>query len=120
MIDTYKYGTAKIDKEGLAAWHRPQPAAACGLGRTSGNTIFFSALLGSPAKVTVSVGGVSLQASWTWQPDGDVGVYHGSVPFGSHRGDVVVTLERDGKQIAEVKGSSISTDCEQGLTNFNA
>ncbi|KAL6234137.1 glycosyl hydrolase family 71-domain-containing protein [Aspergillus navahoensis] len=30
LIDTYKYGTATIDKEGLTVWHRPQPAAASG------------------------------------------------------------------------------------------
>lgn len=137
LIDTYKSGTAKVDREGLTVWHRPQPAAACSSGGTSGNTasqlqiefppteivqdhIFFSALLGSPATVTVSVGGVALQASWTWQPEGDVGIYHGSVPFGSHLGDVVVTLQRDGKQLVQVQGSSISTDCVQGLTNWNA
>ncbi|QRD84998.1 putative alpha-1,3-glucanase [Aspergillus flavus] len=82
--------------------------------------IFFSALLSAPATVTVSVGGVSQQASWTWQPDGGVGIYHGSVPFGSSLGDVVVTLSRSGKQIAQVHGSSISTNCVKGLTNWNA
>ncbi|KAF5857071.1 hypothetical protein ETB97_006283 [Aspergillus alliaceus] len=137
LIDTYKYGKATIDKEGLTVWHRPQPASACSSGGTSGNTasqlqiefhpieivqdhIFFSALLSAPATITVSIGGVSQQASWTWQPDGGVGIYHGSVPFGSSLGDVVVTLSRSGKQIAQVRGSSISTNCIKGLTNWNA
>ncbi|KAB8261806.1 glycosyl hydrolase family 71-domain-containing protein [Aspergillus pseudonomiae] len=137
LIDTYKYGKATINKEGLTVWHRPQPASACNSGGTSGNTasqlqiefhpteivqdhIFFSALLSAPATITVSIGGVSQEASWTWQPDGGVGIYHGSVPFGSSLGDVVVTLSRSGKQIAQVRGSSISTDCVKGLTNWNA
>jgi hypothetical protein len=137
LIDTYKYGKGTVEKEGLTVWHRPQPASACSSGGTSGNTasqlqiefhpteivqdhIFFSALLGSAATVTVSIGGVPKEASWTWEPDGGIGIYHGSIPFGSSLGDVVVTLARDGKQIAQVKGSSISTDCEKGLTNWNA
>lgn len=137
LIDTYKYGTATIDKEGLTVWHRLQPASACSSGGTSGNTagqlqlefyptevvqdhIFFSALLSAPATITVRIGGVTKRGSWTWQPGGGIGIYHGSVPFGSSLGDVVVTLERDGTQIAQVRGSSISTDCVQGLTNWNA
>lgn len=136
LIDTYKYGKATITKEGLTVWHRPQPASACGTGRTSGNTasqlqiefppaemvedrIFYSALLGSPASVTVSIG-VSQQGNWEWKPDGGVGIYHGSVPFGSSLGEVVVTLSRSGTQISEVSGSTISTDCVNGLENWNA
>ncbi|KAL6229448.1 glycosyl hydrolase family 71-domain-containing protein [Aspergillus navahoensis] len=137
LIDIYKYGTATIHKEGLTVWHRPQPAAACSDGGTSANTasqfqvefkpasvvqdnIFFSALLGSPASIKVTVGGVNKDASWTWQPDGGIGIYHGSVPFGSSLGDVVVTLERDGEQIVQVQESTISTKCVGGLTNWNA
>ena len=72
LIDTYKYGKATIDKEGLTVWHRPQPASAYGSGGTSGNTasqlqivfhpteiaqdyIFFSALFSAPATIAVSV-----------------------------------------------------------------
>jgi hypothetical protein len=38
LINTYKYGTATIDKEGLIVWHRPQPTAACSDEGTSANT----------------------------------------------------------------------------------
>lgn len=137
LVDAYKFGTATIDKEGLTVWHRPQPAAAVSSDGTTGNTasqhriefsltkmvqdhIFFSALLGSPAKVTVTVGGVALPASWARQPEGDVGIYHGSVLFESHREEVAVTLHRNSRKVAQAQGSSISTDCTQGLRNWNA
>lgn len=72
--------------------------AACSAGGTTGDTasqhqtefpttemvqdhIFFSALLRSSVTVAVTVGGVALSASWTWQPEGDVGIFHGSVPL---------------------------------------
>ena len=82
--------------------------------------IFYSALLSSPATVTVSIGGKSQQGTWQWEPDGGIGIYHGSVPFGSSVGDVVVTLSRSGSQIAQVKGSSITTSCKNGIENWNA
>lgn len=69
LIDTYKNGIATIEKEGLVAWYRAQPAIKCSHGNTTLNTagyfqyefppymlrdeIFFSALLGSRASVTL-------------------------------------------------------------------
>ncbi|RWQ93422.1 glycosyl hydrolase family 71-domain-containing protein [Paecilomyces variotii] len=137
LIDTYKNGIATITNEGLMVWHRLQPGRACATGNTTGNTasqlqiefppyeivedrIFYSALLSSPATVTVSIGGKSQQGTWQWEPDGGIGIYHGSVPFGSSVGDVVVTLSRSGSQIAQVKGSSITTSCKNGIENWNA
>ncbi|KAF9872878.1 hypothetical protein CkaCkLH20_09741 [Colletotrichum karsti] len=135
-IDYYKNGKATVTKEGVMGWFRTTPAKACGDGDTSGNTasqlqlefspaevmqdrIFFSAVLGSSADVTVSVGGTSQAGTWTSVPDGGIGVYHGSVPF-QGSGSVVITLQRGGGTIATITGGSITGTCaEGGLTNWN-
>ncbi|KAK0115705.1 hypothetical protein ONS96_014150 [Cadophora gregata f. sp. sojae] len=137
LITLYKTGTATVTKEGLQTWYRINPKDACGTGGTSANTasqiqlefapsevladeIFFSALLGSPADVTVTIGGASVAAKWSTVPDGNVGVYHGSVPFGGRTGAVVVTIKRNGATIAIVNGRSITTGCTNGIANYNA
>lgn len=121
------------------AWYRPQPATACSTGNTTGNTasqyqiefqpydvvqdrVFFSAILGSEADVSVTIGGVALAASWTSTPDGSsaAGRYHGSAAFGANVGEVVVTISRGGSQIAQVAGMDISRDCAAGYENWNA
>jgi hypothetical protein len=137
LIDTYKNGIATITEEGLVGWYRLSPAAACATGGTSGNTasqlqlefppasivedaIFFSALLGSAATVTVSIGGTTLAGAWTRTPQSGIGVYHGSVSFTGHSGAVVITLSRGGKTIASFTGPAISSSCPNGITNWNA
>ncbi|ESZ89825.1 putative alpha-1,3-glucanase/mutanase [Sclerotinia borealis F-4128] len=137
FIDTYKNGIATIEQEGLAAWYRLTPKAACADGGTTENTasqlqvefypidivqdkIFYSALLGSSQSVRVTVGGVDLDATWTSKPDGDVGIYHGSVAYGGALGEIVVTV---GSMV--MSGEAITTSCDRvngqdGLTNWNA
>lgn len=130
-----------MDEELVVAWYRPQPATACSTGDTTGNTasqfqiefqpydvvqdkVFFSAILGSEADVSVTVGGVALSASWTNTPDGNstAGRYHGSAAYGGNVGEVVVTVSRSGSQVAQVTGKDISTDCsgDDALENWNA
>ncbi|KAI8314378.1 Mutanase [Colletotrichum sp. SAR11_240] len=136
-IDYYKNGKATVTKEGIMGWFRTTPVATCSDGETSGNTasqlqlefspaevmqdrIFFSAVLGSHADVTVNVGGTSQAGTWTSVPDGGIGVYHGSVPF-QGRGSVTISLQRGGANIATIDGGSITDNCaERGLTNWNA
>lgn len=136
-IDTYKKGKATVTKEGIVAWYRKSPAAACDAKGTVGNTashlqiefppaqvmqdkIFFSAVLGSAATVSVSIGGVTKQASWSATPDGGVGVYHGSIPFFGF-GAVVVQLSRGSSSIATIQnGLSISSPCQSIYAEFNA
>ncbi|KAI8189636.1 Mutanase [Colletotrichum sp. SAR 10_75] len=136
-IDYYKNGKATVTQEGIMGWFRTTPAATCSDGETSGNTasqlqlefspaevmqdrIFFSAVLGSHADVTVNVGGTSQAGTWTSVPDGGIGVYHGSVPF-QGRGSVTISLQRGGANIATIDGGSITDNCaERGLTNWNA
>lgn len=86
--------------------------------------VFFSALLGSHADVSVTVGGTALSAAWTWTPDDGVGIYHGSADFGSATGDVVITVTRGGQTVASVSpgsaGSIGTQSCVNGLQNWNA
>ncbi|PWY88966.1 hypothetical protein BO70DRAFT_393486 [Aspergillus heteromorphus CBS 117.55] len=140
VIETYKTNTSTITQEGVTAWYRLNKAGTCGYdGGTTGNTanelqleywpyeivqdkIFFSALLGSTADVSVTVGGTDLGASWTSTPSGDVGIYHGSVSFSGHSGAVIVTITRDGSTVATMDGQSISSGCaaSSGVENWNA
>ncbi|KAK8014621.1 Mutanase [Apiospora arundinis] len=119
IIQKYKTGSASIAKEGLVSWYRTQPGKACDTGGT--DKIFFSALLNSAADVTVSVGGVNLSGvSWRNTPSGGSGIYHGSVAYGGSRGDVVVTVTRNGGQVAQMKGAAITNDCKGRAENWNA
>lgn len=96
-IDIYKNGKASITKEGVVGWYRPNPSSECNDGGTAAITasqlqyefrpaevvqdkIFYSALLTSMATVTVTVGGVSIPATWQDIPDGGVGVYRSIIP----------------------------------------
>ncbi|RDW92917.1 uncharacterized protein DSM5745_00239 [Aspergillus mulundensis] len=137
VIESYKNGMPSITQEGLVGWYRTSPGQSCGTGDTTGNTasqlqvefepyevmedkIFYTALLASDATVTVSIGGAAQTGSWTWTPDGGIGLYHGSVPFNGV-GDVVITLSRGGAVIAEISGGpAISNTCTTGLSNWNA
>jgi hypothetical protein len=75
--------------------------------------ILYSALLGASAAVTVTIGGVSLGATWTDVPATGIGVYHGSTSFTSRGGDIVVTVNG----IATVVGSVPLAACSQQKFN---
>jgi hypothetical protein len=142
VIDTYKNGVATVTKEGLIGWWWWSAASACGDGGTTGNTasqlqlefapgqvsqdrIFFTALLGSAADVSVTIGGTIVPAQWTAKPDSGIGLHHSSANFtASHRGDVAITIRRGNAQIAAARpgasGSIGPQSCVNGLTNCNA
>jgi hypothetical protein len=141
MIEQYKNGKSgkvvEIEDEALSVWYRLSPADACDSGKTSGNSksshqavmrpgdilqdrIFYSAVLEEDADVTVEVGGVNQNAQWTNTPDRARGVYHGSVAFGGRVGEVVVTLSRAEKVLAQMKGRAIDNQCLGNHTNWNA
>ncbi|OGM50849.1 hypothetical protein ABOM_000547, partial [Aspergillus bombycis] len=137
LIDLYKTGTSSVTKENLVVWYRTNPRTTCSGGGTTGNTasqlqieydaytlvddkVFFSALLGSNATITVSIGGLEYDGRWEFEPDGGVGIYHGSFPFNLHLiGEVIVTISRNSKDVLTVKGKAISDTCVSGLANFN-
>lgn len=147
LIDTYKQGIATVEQEGVVAWYRPQSGVACSEGNTTANTagylqyefqpfgvlqdeIFFSALLGSRAFVTVEIGDEVLEPGWKVVPEGGVGIYYGSVSFHDHvsplRGSasvgISVTLWRYHEILIRVHGKPITTDCSEtnGIENWNA
>ncbi|KAF7589877.1 hypothetical protein BBP40_003589 [Aspergillus hancockii] len=82
--------------------------------------IFFSAVLTSSAPVTVTVGGVSILATWENIPGGGVGEYHGIVGYGTFYDAVNVTLRRSGTAIAGFTGPAVTISCTDGCINWNA
>ncbi|QQK46581.1 Alpha-1,3-glucanase/mutanase, putative [Penicillium digitatum] len=104
LIDLYKFGNSTSGNEGLVAWYRLNEAGACADGGTTADTvsqlqleywpkdvmqnkIFYSTLLSQPGEISVTLDGVSLDATWTNTPSGNVGVYHGSVSFSGQSGE---------------------------------
>ncbi|KAK3937497.1 glycosyl hydrolase family 71-domain-containing protein [Diplogelasinospora grovesii] len=122
VIDLYKESTATITQEGVQGWWRRAAASfqepADSDGQASqlqiefapsailADKIFFSALLGSHADVSVTVGGTALNAAWSWTPDDGIGIYHGSADFGSATGDVVIAISRSGRTVAALSPGS--------------
>jgi hypothetical protein len=136
LIDMAKSGTASFNQENVVAWYRETPGSACGTGGTTGNTasqlqqtyppavlaqdrIFYAALLGSPASVSVSIGGQSAAGTWDITPSGGIGLYRGSVPIDGRTGAVVVSITRSGSDVIQASGDPITTACTNGMTNWN-
>ncbi|KAH3054639.1 hypothetical protein KXV27_001741 [Aspergillus fumigatus] len=137
IIGTYKNGHAEVKQESLVAWYRTTPGSACGTGGTSANTqshaqiefsplevvadrIFYSALLTEYATPEVIIGSTTQKGTWRNQPASGRGIYHGSAPFDGAKGDVEVTLWREGNRILTLKGKGISGSCSNGVQNWNA
>lgn len=135
-IEMYKNNISTVTRETLVTWYHTNPGSACLSGGTTGNTasqqqteyspgeiaedrVFYSALLGSYATATVTIGGSVQSVDWDRIPEGGIGLYHGSVPFNGATGNVVVSLSRGG---LSVKGADITTDCSAygGYNNWNA
>ncbi|OJJ96887.1 hypothetical protein ASPACDRAFT_33894 [Aspergillus aculeatus ATCC 16872] len=140
LIDTYKNNISTITQEGVQAWYRLNVRGSCASdGGTTGNTaselqleywpyeipqdrVFFSALLGSSADVSITVGDVALEAAWNSTPSGGAGLYHGSAAFSVQAGTVEVAISRDGAIIASFTGPDIVTGCaaSSDIENWNA
>ncbi|KAF4227426.1 hypothetical protein CNMCM6805_003038 [Aspergillus fumigatiaffinis] len=137
IISTYKNGHAEVKQELLVAWYCITPGSACGTGGTSANTqshaqiefsplevvvdrIFYSALLTEYATPEVIIGSTTQRGTWRNQPASGRGIYHGSAPFNGAKGDVEVTLWREGNRILTLRGKGISGSCSNGVQNWNA
>jgi len=83
-------------------------------------TCFFTALLDSTATFSVTIGSTVQTGSWSSTPSGGSGLYHGKVAFSGNVGPVTVTINRNGGSVVSVTGSSITTDCTDGVENWNA
>ncbi|OQD62083.1 hypothetical protein PENPOL_c014G01900 [Penicillium polonicum] len=138
LIDLYKFNHTTSGNEGLVTWYRLNAAGACADGGTTANTvsqlqleywpkdvmqdkIFYSALLSQPGEISVTIDGVNLGATWTNTPSGNVGIYHGSVSFAGHSGDVMLSVTTP-SGLLKVEGKDISSDCYMGnlVENWNA
>lgn len=140
-ISMYKSGSATVTQERAVAWYRPWANAGCGTGDgTTGNTayqlqqefpawnimqdrVYYDVLLASNAQVEVKVGSATIKGTWDQEPQGGVGVYHGSValpPFST--GSVTVTVKRGSTTIATILGKSYnSVPCPPNfINNYNA
>ncbi|KAF7137072.1 hypothetical protein CNMCM5793_006960 [Aspergillus hiratsukae] len=140
VIDMYKNNETLVEQEGISAWYRLNAAGACANdGNTTGNTasqlqleywpyqipqnkIFFSALLASPAEISVTIGGTSLAADWVHTPSNGVGLYHGSVSYSGYSGQVMFTVTRSGSTVVSLDGEEILQTCWQPTIaeNWNA
>ncbi|PQE29794.1 alpha-1,3-glucanase mutanase protein [Rutstroemia sp. NJR-2017a WRK4] len=76
-----------------------------------------TAVLGSSASVTVTVGGQVYPVGWQSEPAGGVGVYHGSV-FITSTGAVSADLIRNSATILTVTGKPIGGCTPDGYANF--
>ncbi|KAL2018590.1 hypothetical protein VTK56DRAFT_560 [Thermocarpiscus australiensis] len=83
-----------------------------------GNAVFYTALLGSDATVTVSIGGSTTTGKWRDAPDRGSGLYHGNVTFNGRTGPVTVSLSCGGTVFATASGTPITSSCT--LVNWNA
>ncbi|RAH87503.1 hypothetical protein BO86DRAFT_300109 [Aspergillus japonicus CBS 114.51] len=140
LADTYKQNISSITQEGVQAWYRRNVGGECASdGGTTGNTasqlqleywpyeigqnkVFFSALLGSTADITVTIGGEDMGAQWNSTPSGGAGMYHGFVSFSVQAGAVEVAISRNGATIASFTGADIVIGCSSStnIENWNA
>ena len=130
-IQAYKMGSAGIKKEKLHFWYRLSPASAGSSDGTTGNApwqpstspnvvvqdkVFFTALLTSPATITVQIGSneTDILSSHV------VGAFHSSVPFNGRTGAVKVSIVRGSEVVVSEGGPAITNSPPDGVTNYNA
>ena len=78
--------------------------------------VFFTALLTSPATVTVQIGSNETDIL----SSNAVGPFHSSVPFNGRTGAVTVSIVRGSDVVVSEAGPAITNSPPNGLTNYNA
>lgn len=131
-IDLYKKGTASVGQESLVIWYRTQSHCTGNITGImdddlrknhveGGNKVFFSALLASNASIKAIFGDVEKQASWSYKPDGGIGIYYGNSDIDpAHLEDTAVAIWRSDEEVMKVKGPSLNSSCDDSFVNFNA
>lgn len=133
-IAKYKNGVGpSVTEDKVVFYHKPNPSTSCSDGGTLGyqpgsgdapstieqvslDNISVIVLSTDAADVSVQVGSnapTSLRAD-------SAGAHHFAVDFTGQTGSVTVTVTRNGRAVATATDPGISTDCPDGLTNFNA
>lgn len=135
-IDAYKSGnntSLQGAQEAITYWYKLNPGLSGYNGGTTGNNpnqgqtpvapqlvsqdkVFVSVLVAEPSDVLVSIGGgkpTPLRAMYS-------GINHFSVPLEGRTGDVSITVERNGHEVVSTTGQPVTTQCKNGLVNWNA
>lgn len=133
-IAWYKTGVApSVSEDKVVFYHKPNPSNSCSDGGTLGyqpgsgdnsytieqvslDQISIIVLSTDAADISVQVGSntpTALHAE-------NAGAHHFAVDFAGQTGGVTVTVTRNGQSVAAATGPGISTNCPEGLTNFNA
>lgn len=137
-ISAYKAGNTTTvnqvyDEEKIVYYHRTNPSSAGSTGGTTANTatqgqtpappqlasqdsIFMDVLVKAPSTVTVQIGGNTPTTLTASVP----GINHLSVPFNGQTGQVKYTVTRAGQTILSTVGAEITTNCPDGIVNWNA
>lgn len=120
-----------VTEEKVVYYHKPNPSNSCSDGGTVGNQpgdtqytiqevsldqVSVDILISQPADVIVQIGDYDP----TVEQAKDAGLNHFAVPFDGRTGKVTVTVSRDGQSVVSATGTEISTNCEDGLVNWNA
>lgn len=133
-ISQYKGQKANISTDSMQYWYRTSPAANGATGGVLGNNpnqgqtgyspnvicqdkVFFSALLTSPADVTVQIGSGAVNSFAA-----TAGLNHFSHSFGGQTGNVTFSIVRNGKTVKSESGTAITSTSliAGGVTNYNA
>ena len=135
-IAAYKNGNTSLPaiwSEKFIYYYMLNPASSCSDGGTTGNSapdgqttypatqtepdvIGLDVLVQSPADVLVKIDGgttTSLRAT-------HAGVNHFDIPFNGQLGAVTFTVSRNGQSVLQTTGPAITTNCVDGLVNWNA
>lgn len=142
-IDAYKSGnlsttstttnmTTPAEEDIITYWYRPNPSSAGSAGGTTGNNpamgqpivapgqvsqdkVFVTVLVQEPSQVTVTIGNAT-----TTLDANHAGINHFSVPFDGRTGPVELAIVRSGQTVVSTMGPAITTECTDGLVNWNA
>ena len=119
-----------MTEEKVVYYHKPNPSKPCSNGGTVGNQpgdtpytieevsldqVSVDVLISEPAEVRVQIGNET-----TVEQAKDAGLNHFAVPFDGRTGKVTVTVSRNGQRVVSATGTEISSNCENGLVNWNA
>jgi hypothetical protein len=117
----------------ITYWYRLNPSDAGNPGGTTGNNpamgqpavapaqvsqdkVFITVLVQAPSQVTVQIGGAEV----TTLDANHAGINHFSVPFNGQTGEASFAIVRNGQQVANATGPAITSECADGLINWNA
>jgi Glycosyl hydrolase family 71 len=136
-IASYKLGDRsriRVAKDTLVYWYRPNPNNSGNNGGTTGNCpqqgqqamdpaslaedkIFIAALVKGPSWIGVQIGSNNSVTSLYAR---QAGMNTFEVPFNGQTGNTTFSIVRNRTEVAYAAGPAITTDCVDGMINWNA